>query len=82
MANKKEDQTLNRALLIMTTLFVLFTAAVLTVYWHAGSEPTELVKWWGVCCAAEILACVRIKLGKRRDKYHEKYEEKQDGQEY
>ena len=78
----KQDKTLNTALLIMTALFVLFTEEVLIVYWHTGSEPVELVKWWGVCCAAEILACVRIKIGKQRDKYHEKYEEKQDGQEF
>ncbi len=74
---EKDDKNLNRALLIMTVLFVAFTAAVLWVHHDTGSEPVELVKWWGICCAMEIMACVRIKMGKKRDKYHEKYE--QDG---
>lgn len=71
---EKDDRNLNRALLIMTVLFVVFTAAVLWVYHDTGSEPTELVRWWGLSVLAEIMACVRIKVGKKRDKYHEKYE--------
>lgn len=76
---EKDDRNLNRALLIMTVLFVVFTAAVLLVYHDTGSEPTELVRWWGLSVLAEIMACVRIKIGKKRDKYHEKYEESKDG---
>ena len=74
----KQDITLNRALLIMTGLFVMFTAAVLIVYWHTGSEPTVLVGGWCASVLGEIIACTRIKIGKQRDKYHEKYEDKQD----
>lgn len=74
----KQDRTLNRALLIMTGLFVLFTAAVLVVYWHTGSEPTVLVGGWCASVLGEIIACTRIKIGKQRDKYHEMYEDKQD----
>ena len=78
----KQDITLNRALLIMTGLFVLFTAAVLIVYWHTGSEPTVLVGGWCASVLGEIVACTRIKLGKQRDKYHDKYEDKQDEPNY
>ena len=76
----KQDITLNRALLIMTGLYVMFTAAVLIVYWNTGSEPTVLVGGWCASVLGEIVACTRIKLGKQRDKYREKYEENQDGQ--
>ena len=79
MAKKtKKNRTLDKALVIMTVLFVLFTAAVLWVYHDTGSEPTELVRWWGLSVLAEIMACVRIKIGKPRDKYHEKYEEEKN----
>ena len=77
----KQDKTLNKALLIMTALFVVFTAAVLIVYWHTGSEPTVLVGGWCASVLGEIVACTRIKLGKQRDKYHKEYEDK-NGQEY
>lgn len=76
-SKEKDDRNLNRALLLMTVLFVGFTTAVLIVYHDTGSEPTELVRWWGLSVLAEIMACVRIKIGKKRDRYHEKYE--QDG---
>ena len=78
MKQDKQDKTLNRALLIMTGLFVLFTAAVLVVYWHTGSEPTVLVGGWCASVLGEIIACTRIKLGKQRDKYHERYEKEGD----
>ena len=78
VSTSKQDRTLNRALLIMTALFVLFTAAVLIVYWHTGSEPTVLVGGWCASVLGEIVACTRIKLGKQRDKYHKEYEEKQN----
>lgn len=74
----KQDRTLNRALLIMTGLFVLFTAAVLFVYWHTGSEPTVLVGGWCASVLGEIIACTRIKIGKQRDKYHDRYEKEGD----
>lgn len=74
----KQDRTLNRALLIMTGLFVLFTAAVLVVYWHTGSEPTVLVGGWCASVLGEIVACTRIKIGKQRDKYHDRYEKEGD----
>lgn len=77
----KQDKTLNRALIIMTTLFVLFTIAVLVVYWHTGSEPTVLVGGWCASVLGEIVACTRIKLGKQRDKYHERYEDDRSGSE-
>lgn len=75
---KSQDKTLNKALLLMTALFVLFTAAVLIVYWHTGSEPTVLVGGWCASVLGEIVACTRIKLGKQRDKYHERYEKEGD----
>lgn len=75
---KSQDKTLNKALLIMTALFVLFTAAVLVVYWHTGSEPTVLVGGWCASVLGEIVACTRIKLGKQRDKYHDRYEKEGD----
>ncbi len=75
---KSQDKTLNKALLIMTALFVLFTAAVLIVYWHTGSEPTVLVGGWCASVLGEIVACTRIKLGKQRDKYHDRYEKEGD----
>lgn len=78
MKQDKQDKTLNRALLIMTGLFVLFTGAVLVVYWHTGSEPTVLVGGWCASVLGEIIACTRIKLGKQRDKYHERYEKEGD----
>ena len=78
MKQDKQDKTLNRALLIMTGLFVLFTGAVLVVYWHTGSEPTVLVGGWCASVLGEIVACTRIKLGKQRDKYHKEYEEGQE----
>lgn len=71
---------LNKALLIMTALFVLFTAAVLVVYWHTGSEPTVLVGGWCASVLGEIIACTRIKIGKQREKYHDKYEVDNDGE--
>lgn len=77
----KQDRTLNKALLIMTALFVLFTGAVLVVYWHTGSEPTVLVGGWCASVLGEIVACTRIKLGKQRDKYHDKYEDGGPGSE-
>ena len=79
MKQDKQDKTLTRAWLIMTGLFVLFTAAVLVVYWHTGSEPTVLVGGWCASVLGEIVACTRIKLGKQRDKYHDKYEDGEDG---
>ena len=79
---KSQDKTLNKALLIMTALFVLFTAAVLVVYWHTGSEPTVLVGGWCASVLGEIVACTRIKLGKQRDRYHKTYEDDDDKQEY
>lgn len=81
MTEKKPDRTLNKALLIMTALFVLFTGAVLVVYWHTGSEPTVLVGGWCASVLGEIVACTRIKLGKQRDKYHERYEDDRSGSE-
>jgi len=78
MTEKKPDRTLNKALLIMTALFVLFTAAVLAVYWHTGSEPTVLVGGWCASVLGEIVACTRIKIGKQRDKYHDRYEKEGD----
>lgn len=78
MTEKKPDRTLNKALLIMTALFVLFTAAVLVVYWHTGSEPTVLVGGWCASVLGEIVACTRIKIGKQRDKYHDRYEKEGD----
>ena len=78
----KQDKTLNTALLIMTALFVLFTAAVLIVYWHTGSEPSVLVGGWCASVLGEIVACTRIKLGKQRDRYHKTYEDDNDKQEY
>ena len=75
---KSQDKTLNKALLIMTALFVLFTAAVLVVYWHTGSEPTVLVGGWCASVLGEIVACTRIKIGKQRDKYHDRYEKEGD----
>lgn len=75
---KSQDKTLNKALLIMTALFVLFTAAVLIVYWHTGSEPTVLVGGWCASVLGEIIACTRIKIGKQRDKYHDRYEKEGD----
>ena len=72
---KQEARTLDRALIIMTVLFVLFSTAVLVVYWHTGSEPTVLVGGWCASVLGEIVACTRIKLGKQRDKYHDKYED-------
>lgn len=75
MTKKKEARTLDKALIIMTVLFVLFSAAVLVVYWHTGSEPTVLVGGWCASVLGEIVACTRIKLGKQRDKYHDKYED-------
>lgn len=78
MTEKKQDRTLNKALLIMTALFVLFTAAVLIVYWHTGSEPTVLVGGWCASVLGEIVACTRIKIGKQRDKYHDRYEKEGD----
>ena len=78
MTKKKEARTLDRALIIMTVLFVLFSTAVLVVYWHTGSEPTVLVGGWCASVLGEIIACTRIKLGKQRDKYHKEYEEGQE----
>ena len=78
MTEKKPDRTLNKALLIMTALFVLFTGAVLVVYWHTGSEPTVLVGGWCASVLGEIVACTRIKIGKQRDKYHDRYEKEGD----
>ena len=78
MTEKKQDRTLNKALLIMTALFVLFTGAVLVVYWHTGSEPTVLVGGWCASVLGEIVACTRIKIGKQRDKYHDRYEKEGD----
>ena len=75
---KSQDKTLNKALLIMTALFVLFTGAVLIVYWHTGSEPTVLVGGWCASVLGEIVACTRIKIGKQRDKYHDRYEKEGD----
>lgn len=75
---KSQDKTLNKALLIMTALFVLFTGAVLVVYWHTGSEPTVLVGGWCASVLGEIVACTRIKIGKQRDKYHDRYEKEGD----
>lgn len=66
---------LDIALVVMSILFVLFTAAVLVVYWHTGSEPAVLVGGWCASVLGEIVACTRIKLGKQRDRYHEKYEQ-------
>ena len=74
MTSTKKDKTLNRALLIMTALFVIFTAAVLIVYWHTGSEPSVLVGGWCASVLGEIIACTRIKLGKQREEYHAVYE--------
>ena len=71
-------RTLDKALVIMTVLFVLFTAAVLVVYWHTGSEPTVLVGGWCASELGEIIACTRIKIGKQRDKYHDRYEKEGD----
>lgn len=66
---------LDIALIVMSVLFVLFTAAVLVVYWHTGSEPTVLVGGWCASVLGEIVACARIKIGKQRDRYHDKYEQ-------
>ena len=78
---KQEARTLDRALVIMTVLFVLFSTAVLVVYWHTGSEPTVLVGGWCASVLGEIVACTRIKLGKQRDKYHDKYDDSGRGSE-
>ena len=68
-------KALDIALIVMSVLFVGFTAAVLLVYWHTGSEPAVLVGGWCTAVLGEIVACTRIKLGKQREKYHDKYGE-------
>lgn len=77
---KKKMGNLDKALLLMASFFLFFTAAVLFIFWQTGgSEPTVLVG--GVCAAVlgEIVACTRIKIGKQRDKYHDKYEGNNNG---
>lgn len=71
----KQSRTLDKALLIMSVLFVLFSAAVLLVYWHTGSEPAVLVGGWCAAVLGEIIACTRIKLGKQRIEHKEKFDE-------
>ena len=74
MKRRKKRGALDKALLIMSVLFVGFSAAVLAVYWHTGSEPSVLVGGWCAAVLGEIIACTRIKLGKQREDYQDKYE--------
>lgn len=60
-------KTLDVALIVMSLLFVLFTIAVLAIYWHTGTEPVVLVGGWCTSVLGEIGACLAIKL-KKQDK--------------
>ncbi|MCR4963274.1 MAG: hypothetical protein K6B40_05270 [Firmicutes bacterium] len=62
-------KALDIALTVMSVLFVGFTAAVLLVYWHTGSEPAVLVGGWCASVLGEIVACTKIKLGKERKEH-------------
>ncbi len=41
---------------------IVFAAGVLYVFYHRGSEPKELIRFWGVFNTAEILIAYGIKI--------------------
>lgn len=46
---------------VVVLLNVLFTTAVLMVYWHTGSEPTALIAAWFGFTTGELwmLSCIK-----------------------
>ena len=65
-----------RLIIAVIILNVLFTAAVLVVFWHTGSEPSSLVVAWFAFTSSELIAVAAIKtrkiksdslLGKRKE---------------
>lgn len=48
---------------VMTVLIIniVFTAFVLAIYWHVGSEPTTLIVSWFAFTTGELWALASIK---------------------
>lgn len=46
---------------VVVVLNILFSAAVLAVYWHTGSEPAALVAAWFAFTTGELwmLSCIK-----------------------
>lgn len=47
--------------LAVVVLNILFTAAVLVVYWHTGSEPAALIAAWFAFTTGELWMLSSIK---------------------
>ena len=46
---------------------IIFTAFVLVVFWHTGSEPSILIGAWFTFTTGEIWALAMIKKGEQKD---------------
>lgn len=75
---RKSKRTLDIVLICLGLFFVCFVAAVFYVFVKTGgSEPSVLVGAVAAVVLGEIIACLRIKMGKIRAEY-EKNSEKEN----
>lgn len=73
---KKQTRTLDIVLIVLGVFFVLFVAAVFWAFVKTGgSEPSVLVGAVAAVVLGEIMACLRIKMGKIRAEYQQKNDE-------
>lgn len=72
-------KTLDKVLLILGVFFLLFVAADFYVFLKTnGGEPTMLVGGVVAVVLGEIIACLRIKMGKIRQSYADKNENREN----
>lgn len=69
-------KTLDKILLFLAIFFISFVGMTFFVFLRTGgNEPTVLVGGVVAVVLGEIIACLRIKMGKIRQKYHDGEEE-------
>lgn len=64
----KKLNTLDWPLLGMAAFLILFTVAILIIFWHTGSEPSTLVASVFTACTVEGGCCTWIWTRKRKEK--------------
>ena len=62
MATKGKEGRFTKFLIwFIIVLNIIFTAAVLYVFWHTGAEPSTLIVSWFAFTSSEIIASAFIK---------------------
>lgn len=65
---KSKKEFSKQVVALVVFLNVAFAAAVLTVFWHTGSEPSALVAAWFTFTTGELWMLSSIKKSKIKDR--------------